>query len=230
MAHPSPPADSAERLVFFTDAVVAIALTLLILPLVELVPEASRSGVELGDLLRENLAELGSFLLSFAVIFRFWWAHHQLFRHVSGLSRALMAWNLVWLLSIVLLPWPTAIITAYDTSPGSVLLYIGTLVLSSGSLTALAVTIHRNPAVSAGRSRETRDEVLGVSTSLAALILALVLGSAFADTVNFKALLLLFLSGPAEQLIKRRWAKRPQRPEPPEPADAEARTADVDVR
>ena len=213
MAQRSSPPDSAERLVFFTDAVVAIALTLLILPLVDLVPEASRSGLGLGDLLRENLPELGSFLLSFVVIFRFWWAHHQLFRHVSGLSPALVCWNLVWLLSIVLLPWPTAIITAYETSPGSVALYIGTLVLSSGSLTALAVTILRNSALSAGRSRETRDGVLSIGTSFGALILALVLGTAFPDTVNFKALLLLFLSGPVEHLIKRHWAKRPQRPD-----------------
>jgi uncharacterized membrane protein len=220
---PLRPTDSAERLVFFTDAVVAIALTLLILPLVDLVPQASRSGLDLSELLRENLPELGSFLLSFVVIFRFWWAHHQLFRHVSGLSGPLVAWNLLWLLSIVLLPWPTAIITAYETSPGSVALYIGTLVLSSGSLTALAVTIHRDAALSAGRTRETRDEVLGVATSLAALVVALVLGTVFPTTVNFKALLLLFLSGPVEALVRRRWATHP------EPAD-EPRETTTDVR
>ena len=223
MARRSRPTDSAERLVFFTDAVVAIALTLLILPLVDLVPEARRSGLDLRDLLRQNLPELGSFLLSFVVIFRFWWAHHQLFRHVSGLSGALVAWNLLWLLSIVLLPWPTAIITAYETSPGSVALYIGTLVLSSGSLTALAIAVHRNPALSAGREQETRDEVLGVATSFATLIAALVLGTVFPTTVNFKALLLLFLSGPVEALVRRRWAQHPR------PAD-ETPDAAADVR
>ncbi|MGI3786608.1 MAG: TMEM175 family protein, partial [Janthinobacterium lividum] len=98
MARRSQPIGPAERLVFFTDAVVAIALTLLILPLVDLVPQASRSGLRLGDLLRDNLPELGSFLLSFVVISRFWWAHHQLFGHVSALSPALVRWNLLWLL------------------------------------------------------------------------------------------------------------------------------------
>lgn len=223
MAHRPPTTDSAERLVVFTDAVVAIALTLLILPLVDSVPEARRSDLDLTELLRDNLAELGSFLLSFVVIFRFWWAHHQLFRHVAALNPTVVGWNLLWLLSIVFLPWPTAIITAYDTSPGTVLLYVGTLVVSSGSLTALAVSVHRDPALSAGRSRETRDEVLGSATSVAALVLALVLGTAFPESVNYKALLLLFLSGPAEHLIKRRWA---QRPEPPE----QAADVDADVR
>jgi uncharacterized membrane protein len=141
------------------------------------------------------------------VIFRFWWAHHQLFRHVSRLSPAVVRWNLLWMLSIVFLPWPTAIITAYDTSPGTVLLYIGTLLVSSGSLTALAVTVHRNPALGVGRQRQTRDEILGGVTSVGALVLALVLGTAFPDTVNFKALFLLVLSGPVESLIKRRWTK-----------------------
>ena len=207
MARPVRPTDPAERLVFFTDAVVAIALTLLILPLVDLVPEARRSAPDLGGLLLEDLPQLGSFLLSFFVIFRFWWAHHQLFRHVSALSPALVGWNVLWLLSIVFLPWPTAIITAYDTSPGTVLLYVGTLVVSSGSLTAMTVVVHRDPALSAGRGQETREEILGSATSLAALVLALVLGTVFPDTVNFKALLLLFLSGPAERLVKRRWAR-----------------------
>ena len=220
------PIDSAERLIFFTDAVVAIALTLLVLPLVEQVPEARRSGADLRDLLRENLAELGAFLLSFLVIFRFWWAHHQLFRHVSGLSWVLVVWNLLWSLSIVLLPWPTAIITAYDTSPGTVLLYVGTLVLGTGSLTAMAITVHRNPALSAGRHAETRDEVLGSATSLGALLLALVLGTVFPESVNYKALLLLFLSGPVEHLIKRRWAARP---EPPDLPSSEAHDVDADV-
>ena len=178
------PTDSSERLVFFTDAVVAIALTLLVLPLVELVPEAARSGLGLRDLLQENLSEIGAFLLSFVVIFRFWWAHHQVFRHVSRLSRPVVLGNLVWLLSIAFLPWPTAIITAYDPSPGTVLLYVGTLVVSSGSLTVLGITVRRNPAVSVGRGGETRDEILGNATTLGMLVVALVLGSVFPEPVN----------------------------------------------
>ena len=218
MARPSRATGSAERLVFFTDAVVAIALTLLILPLVDRVPEAGRSGLDLRDLLRDSLSELGSFLLSFAVIFRFWWAHHQLFRHVSGVSTPVVRWTLVWLLSIVFLPWPTVIITAYDTSALTVLLYVGTLVLSSGSLTALAVVVHRNPGLSEGRSREAREEVLGIGSSFAALVVALVLGTAFSATLGYWPLLLLFVTPPFEALVKRRWARRPERAQdsPPE--------------
>lgn len=210
------PTDSAERLVFFTDAVVAIALTLLVLPLVELVPEAERSGLDLPELLQENLSEIGAFLLSFVVIFRFWWAHHQLFRHVSRLSRPVVLGNLVWLLSIVFLPWPTAIITAYDPSPGTVLLYVGTLVVSSGSLTLLGIAVRRDLAVSVGRDGETRDEVLGNATTLAMLVVALVVGSVFPEAVNYKALLLLLLSGPVERVVKRFWWRDREEPAAPD--------------
>jgi uncharacterized membrane protein len=223
VATPSGPPDPAERLVFFTDAVVAIALTLLVLPLVDLVPEARRSGLDLGGLLRENLAELGAFLLSFLVVFRFWWAHHQLFRRVSGLSPALVRWNLLWLLSIVFLPWPTAVITAYPTSALTVLLYTGTLVVSTGSLTALALVVHRNPVLSAGRRPETREQVVGSAASFVALVVALVLGSVFAGTVGYWALLLLLATGPVVRLAQRWRARREGRRLPGGETDADVR-------
>ena len=96
--------------------------------------------------------------------------------------------------------------------------------MSNGSLTAMAVTVHRNPALSAGRETEARDEVLGSLSSLAVLVVALVLGTVFSDTVNDKALLLLFLTGPAEHLLLRRWRRRPEQP------DGRGSEAHADVR
>jgi len=57
-----------ERLVFFTDAVVAIAATLLILPLVDRVPEAARESADLADFFAVNGAQVAAFFLSFVVI------------------------------------------------------------------------------------------------------------------------------------------------------------------
>lgn len=199
------PLDPSERLVFFTDAVVAIALTLLVLPLVDLVPESRERGLDLGGLLRENASRFGSFLLSFVVIFRFWWAHHRLFRHVSRLLRPIVSLTLLWTLSIVFLPVPTAIITAYEPSAGTVGLYVGTLLLTSGSLTLLTLTAYRHPEVSEGRSPVTRERLLGSTATTATLVVALVVGTVFADTVGFFALLLMLLSAPVEALVRRRW-------------------------
>ena len=79
-----------ERLILFSDAVVAIAITLLVLPLTELRPEEGERRVELpaaeGD-------ELLSFAISFIVIARFWFAHHGLFRHLVRMDRPLLWLN-----------------------------------------------------------------------------------------------------------------------------------------
>jgi hypothetical protein len=73
-------------------------------------------------------------------------------------------------------------------------------------MTALALTVYRHPEeFSEGRPPATRREVLGSATAFAAQVLAVIVGSIFAETVNFWAFLLMFLTGPVEQVIRRRW-------------------------
>jgi uncharacterized membrane protein len=202
-------ATSAERLVMFTDAVAAIALTLLILPLLETIADAR--GVDhpsFRDLVVDNLGQFGAFALSFAVIFRFWWAHHRLFEHIATLHPVLVRLSVVWTFAIVVLPIPTAIITAYDASPGSVALYGGTLILASGSLTLMAWHAHRHPELSEGRTPETREMVLGNVAVFCAQVIAVVIGAIYADQIGFFAFLLMFLAGPIEAMVKARWRRQ----------------------
>ncbi len=58
----------AERLKFFTDDVVAIALTLLILPLMDAVSEASAKNLDTAELLDQHGNQAFSLLISFTVI------------------------------------------------------------------------------------------------------------------------------------------------------------------
>jgi uncharacterized membrane protein len=202
----SPKAVSAERLVFFTDAVAAIAITLLILPLMESVSEAS--GEEsFGEFVHDHLGQFGAFALSFAVIFRLWWAHHNLFRHVQLLHGWIVRWSLVWTFAIVLLPIPTALITAYRPTAGTVALYGGALCLASGSLMMLGWYAHRHPELSEDRTPVTREQVLGSAAAFGTELAATVIGSVFAGTINFWAFLLMFLTGPIQGLVKSRWRR-----------------------
>lgn len=210
MTHPEPDSSSsAERLVFFTDAIAAIALTLLILPLLELVTGASDEHLTLEQLIRDHLGEFGSFVLSFAVIFRLWWAHHRIFRHVETLKPALVRANVIWTFAIVMLPISTAVIIAFRPSAGSVVLYGGTLILASGAMTALSLIVYRRPGLDGGRPPGTREEVLGSVTVFCVQLLSTVIGAVFYDRVNYWAFLLMFLTGPAERLIKARWDRTP---------------------
>ncbi|MGI5461154.1 TMEM175 family protein [Streptomyces sp. CA-249302] len=96
-----------ERLVFFSDAVVAIALTLLALELP--VPHGA-SDTEVWRALREHFADYAMFLLSFAVISELWVAHKWLFGRVEGFTPRLVWLNFVWLLGTVLIPFATKVL------------------------------------------------------------------------------------------------------------------------
>ncbi|MYT75720.1 MULTISPECIES: TMEM175 family protein [unclassified Streptomyces] len=104
---------SAERLLLFTDAVAAISITLLILPLVDLVPEAASAHEGPSKVITDHLDQIWSFLLSFVVIANIWLEHHRAFSTVAKLTRPLMVWNMGWLLSVVVLPLPTEMIGSF---------------------------------------------------------------------------------------------------------------------
>jgi uncharacterized membrane protein len=200
---------SAERLVFFTDAIAAIALTLLILPLLEIVTGAGDEHGTFDQLAHDHLGEFGSFVLSFAVIFRLWWSHHRMFRHVESLRPALVRANVIWTFAIVMLPISTAVIIAFPPSAGTVALYGSTLILASGAMTAVALIVYRHPDVSGDRPPGTREEVLASVTVLCVQLLSTVVGAVFDERVNYWAFLLMFVAGPVESLVKARWKRAP---------------------
>jgi uncharacterized membrane protein len=202
-----PDAPESGRFIAFTDAVAAIAITLLILPLLQSITSAPGGQATLHTLLSDHIAELGAFALSFAGIFRIWWAHHRIFEHIAQLTPRVVRWSAVWMFAIVLLPVVTAVITAYAPSAATVGLYGGALVLASGSLSALAWLAYRHPEYSGDRPPATRDLVLGNFTVFGAQLLATVIGCTFAGTVNYLAFLLMFLTTPVEHRIKSRWRR-----------------------
>jgi uncharacterized membrane protein len=97
-----------DRLVFFSDAVFAIAITLLVLEIH--VPDLPRSEDIAGSW--EAFLSLGpslfAFALSFLVIGRFWMGHHERFRPVRHYDPRLMWPNLLYLMAIVFMPFATA--------------------------------------------------------------------------------------------------------------------------
>lgn len=91
-----------ERMLFFSDAVIAIMLTLLALELP--VPEV-HDPLQLGAALAEHGSQYTAFLISFSVIAAAWVAHHMFFTHVSRSDPPLITLNILTLLGYVLIPW-----------------------------------------------------------------------------------------------------------------------------
>jgi uncharacterized membrane protein len=96
-----------ERLTYFSDAVVAIALTLLAIelpvPRGDTVPEFWLS-------FEHDDGHYAAFLISFLVIAAAWSDHHELFRYVTQVDSRLRQLNMGWLLSIVLIPFATRLL------------------------------------------------------------------------------------------------------------------------
>lgn len=98
---------AAERLTFFSDAVVAIAITLLALELP--LPEGP-TNAELLRSLGHHRSEYVSFLISFAVVAAHWRAHHRLFHYVTTVRGGLLRLTFGWLLMMVLMPFATKVL------------------------------------------------------------------------------------------------------------------------
>jgi uncharacterized membrane protein len=98
---------ATERLTFFSDAVVAIAMTLLAIDLP--VPTGATTAEFLHSL-DEGVLEYLCFLVSFAVIGAHWRAHHGVFRYVDRADGPVVLLNLLWLLLVVLTPFLTRVL------------------------------------------------------------------------------------------------------------------------
>ena len=100
-----------ERLVFFSDAVFAIAITLLALEIHLPVEAAGLSNLQLTHSLLEIWPRYLSFIISFLVIGNFWIAHHRRFRFVNRYDTRLLLLNLLMLMCIAFIPFPTSILS-----------------------------------------------------------------------------------------------------------------------
>ncbi|MBO2445964.1 DUF1211 domain-containing protein [Actinomadura barringtoniae] len=139
------PGLSPERLAFFTDAVVAIAMTLLAVELERPTEKDLESGRTLWDFLVDQQGSYLAFALAFILVWSAWRRHHQLMDRVDHLSQAFASWHAPFLLTIAFLPFPTAVIGASIHNPMAQTLFAGTMAAMS-----FCEAILKQIAVSAG--------------------------------------------------------------------------------
>lgn len=187
-----------SRLVNFSDAVVAIAITVLILPLVDTVVDFDGSA---SVFVLANLFQIFMFGLSFAVIGNFWLIHHRLYERAADYNGPLLWANLLWLLSIVFLPFPTELLASSDADDRpTYAIYIGTMIVTCAAALLQQWILIRNSALQTEEARGTLRLLPFVSATII-MIVAFVL--AVFTPVGLWGLLLHFLSRPAEKLIDR---------------------------
>ena len=158
-----------DRLTAFSDAVVAIAITLVMLPLVDRAMEAESATAFFTD----NVTGMMSAALSFVVIATFWRANHATFVHAHGYNRLAGRLQTLWLATIVFLPVATALDLAGPAADRVGLgAYVGTMLLCGTILRVQAIALER-----AGLSDRAPEPPLTrwIGTVLMAVALVLVL-------------------------------------------------------
>ncbi len=124
---------STNRLEAFSDGVIAIAITLLVLDIRVPEPSATES---LARALGEMWPNYAAYVVSFMTIGIIWINHHALVRRLREADHSVLILNLFLLLTIAVLPFTTALLAAYIGEDGDHL----AAAVYAGSLLAMAVS------------------------------------------------------------------------------------------
>jgi len=124
------------RTLALSDGIFAIAMTLLAFQ----IQPPDLHGSEIHHL-ASVLGALGNryfvYALSFAVIGTLWLAHHRIFRNVRRADEALMSLNVLFLMAVAALPFPSAVMGLYGSERTAVVLYASSMAVAGSLLGAL---------------------------------------------------------------------------------------------
>ena len=127
------------RLEAFSDGVLAIAITLLV---IEIHVPSPAPGESLASALWDQWPSYVAYFVSFLVIGVIWLNHHRMFQSVRAVDGTLLLLNLMLLMWVVLIPFPTAVVADYLQDGGSdastaMALYGGVILLTAISFVAM---------------------------------------------------------------------------------------------
>lgn len=192
---------SAERTKAFIDAVVAIAMTLLILPLMESVAESGEPDMTTAEWFVEHQWQLLSFLLSFGIIAMLWINHHRLFSRVEYVTSALLWISMAWLLTIVWLPVATALSSRMSDGDRLVkVVYIGSMIATGIVMIFQRMYLKRHPKIHTVPADALRGGLIADITMCVLFLIAMLIAITV-PAIGYYALLLMVLMGPAQRVI-----------------------------
>jgi uncharacterized membrane protein len=118
---------NSDRVITFSDGVIAVAITLLVLDLK--LPEGV-TDAQLPSVLSGSLHSFGVYVLSFVVIGMLWMGHHEQYSHIGRVDGLLIWLNLLYLMTIGLIPFLTSLLSDHATALPTCL-YASVLVTTS---------------------------------------------------------------------------------------------------
>jgi uncharacterized membrane protein len=184
-----------ERLIFFSDAVFAIAITLLALDI--------RLPAGIGELSNAQLLHqlLGAwhkylaFAISFLAIGSFWAAHHRKFRFIKRYDRGLLILNLLFLMVIAFVPFPTSVLSESGNLTATIF-YALTMTAAGLMLTVVwwYASRHNHLTDSHLDARQRRRQFVGLALTVGLFALSIGLAFLNKDLAKFLWLLIVPIS------------------------------------
>jgi uncharacterized membrane protein len=147
------------RLELFSDAVFAIAITLLVLELKVPEHEAVAAAGGLGATLMREIPKFYAFFISFAVIGNYWILHHRMFHELRRSDEGLVGINLALLLFVAFLPFPVALFGTYRRDPVAIGWYVAAVALTGLAVNALWIYARKRRLVALDLDRRIADYV-----------------------------------------------------------------------
>jgi len=189
----------AERMIMFSDAVMAVAITLLVLDLK--LPEGV-TDTQLPAALRDSLHSVGVYALSFVVVGMFWMGHHEQFSYIRRVNGTLMWINMLYLLTIGLIPFVTSLLSDHGTSLATCL-YAGVLVSTSLLSTLMWWYASRDPQLMPADVPESvrREGLISSLLTAAVFSLSIVIAILWSPVAGQLSWLLLIPAGRIPQMV-----------------------------
>jgi uncharacterized membrane protein len=207
-----------DRLLNFSDAVVAVAITVLALPLVDIAGPSQ--GQTVVAVLNANSGSIVTFISTFFVVAIMWSVHNRIMNALGSYDAPVFWLSMCWLIGFVILPWPATMFgggddwgvdssTPFD-SDGTGLLYWWTLAYISGIGSIAMVYISRHPRLLKpeyrqywGEMRTSRARFRGVSFFIVFIVAGLA-----TLVYSYWGFLALFLIYPLDVILRPSRAER----------------------
>jgi uncharacterized membrane protein len=165
-----------ERAAFFSDAVFAIAITLLSLEIQLPVVEGHLTNAELWRLLGEIWPKYLAYGISFLVIGLFWIGHHRKFSIIKRFDGNLLMLNLLMLMAIAFIPFPTSLLSKYGNQTATIFYALVIVLTGLLSVSIWWYASYKNRLIDPNLSQEVRKrEVLGPLLVIGIFLLSIVL-------------------------------------------------------
>lgn len=201
--HLSSPEHKLERLIFFSDAVFAIAITLLVIDLHAPHLHGAVGADAYWRALSDETPNFAAFAISFLAIGAFWAGHHRGFALARRWSERLTGINLLLLMAVAALPFFTAFLSANAGARLPAMVYCGWLLLAALLNVALQYVVTSPAVVAPG---VTRAQIAHLHRRGWGVVIGAAIGLALTSVTAVPAIGLTGLAtiGPIQRLLTRR--------------------------